>query len=38
MNTDELEKYLEGRTETQRFEIKRNIIWDVKIFAKPILA
>lgn len=38
MNTEELERLLEGGTETQRIEFKGPCSWDVEIFAKDILA
>ncbi len=38
MTTQELEEKLEGATETQTVEFKNSCDWDVKTFAKDILA
>lgn len=38
MTAEELERLLEGGTETQRIEFKGPCSWDVEIFAKDILA
>lgn len=38
MDTDELETFLEGGTETQSFEVKAAMNWNVTTLAKDILA
>ena len=38
MNTEELEKILNGGIETQRIEFKSAIVWDVKKFVKSMMA
>lgn len=38
MNTDDLEKLLEAGTETPQLDFKESCPWDVKTFAKDILA
>jgi len=38
VDTDELEQRLEGGEETQTFDIKAAMVWDVKVLVKHILA